>query len=470
MRSSPLVIGLSLLWTAVPDGASAQFAERREPSSFVQQQKAFQDQSATEFDAYLAETQRIALDWGGWYGFHVFQYDDGVESSRTLRRHDLRLWSRASIDRSVHEFYFRVRTSVLDYNAGDSYDRDEDDVEGPSLERGLYRLDLDRALGWDAARPGLALTLGRDLVAFGTGLALATPLDHASLQAEFGDFGIRSLAGRTVGSSTDIDLTRPIDRSRRAFYGAEVTYRRPQRHRPFAFVLWQRDHNSDGAYPLLQDYDYDSFYAGIGSMGELADRWRYSAELVYEGGAGSNRGPFAGRNEINAFAADFELEYLAPGPRRPRFSVEYLFGSGDSDRRFSPTDTIGGNRGDHSDNSFVGFGYQYTGLSAALLPSNLHMLRAGASIFPCPDSTAWRRLELGTDWFLFHKHHRDGAISDPTADERSGYVGWEMDYFANWKATADLAWTTRVGFFFPGDGYSDESPRAFVLFGVVWSF
>jgi hypothetical protein len=77
---------------------------------------------------------------------------------------------------------------------------------------------------------------------------------------------------------------------------------------------------------------------------------------------------------------------------------------------------------------------------------------------------------LGTNWFLFHKNHRAGAISDPTADVRSGYVGWEMDYYANWEVTTDLTWTARYGLFFPGDAFSDRTTRYFFLMSLTWSF
>ena len=98
------------------------------------------------------------------------------------------------------------------------------------------------------------------------------------------------------------------------------------------------------------------------------------------------------------------------------------------------------------------------------------MWRAGGSFYPFPDRRRFDRLEVGTDWYLFYKHHRAGAISDPTADVGSGYLGWEMDYFANWRITADWAWTARMGAFFPGRAFSDRTTRTFLLVGMTWSF
>jgi hypothetical protein len=79
-------------------------------------------------------------------------------------------------------------------------------------------------------------------------------------------------------------------------------------------------------------------------------------------------------------------------------------------------------------------------------------------------------VELGTDWFLYAKNHADAAVSDFTADQQSGYLGWEMDYYVNWRITSDLAWTTRFGAFFPGQAFSDRTTRTFFLTGVTWSF
>jgi hypothetical protein len=61
-------------------------------------------------------------------------------------------------------------------------------------------------------------------------------------------------------------------------------------------------------------------------------------------------------------------------------------------------------------------------------------------------------------------------VSDITATEQSGYLGWEMDYYANWQVTNDLFWTVRSGVFFPGSAFSDQTTRTFVLTGFTWSF
>jgi hypothetical protein len=457
---------------AVPVAAQP-IASRREPDSFVNQQRAVEERLERQFDAQFGESTRAVFDWGGWYSLNLFLFDDGVESSRTLRRHDLRLWSRVNVDNRAHELYVRTRLSLLDFNSGDAYDGNDDDVEGPNLERGYYRFDLARAMRAGAQRDldyNVVVTAGRDLVEFGTGLALATPLDHVSVRGSYRAFDLNLLVGKTVGSSEDFDLSRPADRMRRHFYGAQLTYHGFERHEPFLFALRQHDQNHEPVFPLFQRFDYDSWYIGLGSNGELARYLRYSVEGVYEGGRNYGHRQPLDRHEIDAWALLAELEYLFPGPHQGRMSIEYLFGSGDPDRPLSPTDTIGNNIDDSRDTAFIGFGYRDTGLSFAPRYGNLHMWRAGASYYPFPDHARFDDFEVGTDWYLYHKHHRVAAVSDPTATRPAGYLGWEMDYYANWKVTSDMAWTARLGVFFPGRAFDDRSARAFFLVGMTWSF
>ena len=458
----------------IAPGLSAQVLSLgREPDSFVNQQRLAQEQLRPAFDAELTDTQRISFDYGGWYSLYYFQFDDGVNSSRTLRRHDLRRWARLGLGEGAHEFYVRARLSLLDFNHGDAFDRNGDDVEGTNLERGYYRFDLARffaASGVSPPKTSLVLRAGRDLVQFGHGITLASPLDHVSVTATRDGFALSMLAGKTVGSAADFDPSRTASRLRRTFLGGQIEYLGWERHRPFAYALRQRDRHGDRRFRPFGRLAYDSFHVGVGSTGEVAPNLNYSIEGVYERGTNSLPGPFAADKRIEAWAFLAGLEHLSPGPNRARVSAEYLFGSGDSDRTVSPMASSGGNRLDRVDSSFIGFGWRDTGLSFAPRLVNLHMGRAGASFFPFPDNATLSKLEVGSDWYLFHKHHRDGAVSDPTAGVRSGYLGWEMDYYVNWQVRSDLFWTARLGAFFPGKAFDDRTTRTFLLLGFTWSF
>jgi len=458
--------------------ASLAYAQAPGPDSFLNQQRQVEEQLRLELDKQLPVSQKVLFDYGGWFTSYLFLFDDGVESSRTLRRQDLRVWGSLNIDQGIHQVFARMRMSYNDFNHGDSYSGNDDDLEGPNLERGWYQVDITRLLSKGQALDlpfGLSTKVGRQYVIFGSGYALSLPLDAVLITGQVGDFTIDGLLGRTIHSRDNLDSSRfNAGQSSRCFYGIQTTYTGFEKHEPFVYYIWQQDRQGDGN-PLihLQQWRYDSQYLGLGSRGELLNNLRYSGEIVYQRGKSYGDGQFFNRNRVCAYGWDAQLEYLHPGKMHPRFILEYMFASGDPDRLFSPSNAVGGNRWGSKDQGFNAFGFRDTGLSFAPDLSNVHVWRAGASFFPFEDQNTTellRKLELGTDWFLYHKHRRDGAVSDPLANIQSGYLGWEMDYFLNWRLTSDLALTTRYGVFFPGKSHSDRTTRTFVLAGFTWSF
>ena len=241
-------------------------------------------------------------------------------------------------------------------------------------------------------------------------------------------------------------------------------------HEPFFYIAWQDDHTTEDPPNLLQQYRYDSRYIGFGSTGELVQNLRYGTEWVIERGRSYGNARFIKRNTIKAWGFDHRLDYYFRHKSKPVVSAEWMFASGDANRLGSPTNAAGGNRNDKVDRGFIGFGFRDTGLSFAPRLSNIHVWRLGSSFRPLPEVEAAKNLELGTDWYLYYKHRSKAAISDGLAARQSGYLGWEMDYFANWRIVSDLAWTIRFGAFFPGKAFSDRTTRTFLLTGLTWSF
>ena len=444
-----------------------------ESDAFLQQQRNVDERLRAEFEAAIPPSHRASVDGGGWYSFFTFLFDDGVESSRTFRRHDLRLWGSFSADGGAHTAYVRARGSFDDFNSGDAFDGNDDDWVGPNLERGWYQFDLNPALRAAGSAPSpvdFRFKIGRQYVEFGTGYALSTPLDALTVTAAAGNVEVRGLMGTSIRSFDDIDRNRPSgDGSKRNFFGVEAKYTGLDRHEPFVYAFWNEDQLDESPNDPLQNYDYDSYYLGLGSRGELWRNTRYSTEWVFEQGRSFGDRRFLHHDDINAWGFDALIEYLMPVRTKPRFLLEYMFASGDPDRLFSPTGARGGNT-EGDDTGFNAFGYRDTGLSFAPRLSNVHIWRGGAAFFPLEDIPFFANLEVGTDWFLYWKHHRAAAVSDPLADTQSGYLGWEMDYFANWRITSDLAWTARYGAFFPGSAFSDQTTRTFLLTGVTYSF
>ncbi|MGD8452975.1 MAG: alginate export family protein [Phycisphaerae bacterium] len=470
MRSSLAILPPVLVWLVAATVAPAQ--EAATSGSFLQQQRTIDDKLRDERRELAPLSSALDLQWGGWLEYYAFHFDDGVQRSRYVQRPGLAFWTRASIDDGTHEIFARVRLHYTHFRCGDQIGRQKD-WWGPNFDRAWYQVDIGRALHF--AEPGdpfqLKARIGRQSVLFGTGYALDMPLDAVVLEGRLHDFLVTGLVGRTIGSYPNIDRSNAVDtHSDRLFYGVQVAYDGWDRHRPFVYALWNNDRTDERPRTFFQNYQYDSFYLGFGARGELAHNLNYWAEGVFESGHSYGDGDWLHRDYVEAFGWDVGVEYLFDLPMRPRLAAEYMFASGDADRLFSPTNAEGGNRGDTRDTSFVGFGYRDTGLATGLTPSNLHIWRAGASLAPLEQIELLHDLEIGTNWFLYHKNRSRAAISDFTAEQFEGYVGWEMDYFINWRLASDVSWTTRWGVFFPGDAYQDCHARHFIFTGLTWSF
>jgi hypothetical protein len=317
----------------------------------------------------------------------------------------------------------------------------------------------------------MRIRVGRQDTQLGTGYALDLPTDSVWVEGDIYDFTIAGLFGKTISSYANIDQSEPVNsHMARRLFGVQVSYNGIEDHQPFAYALWNDDYTDERPQDPFQNYAYDTQYFGFGSRGTIIDNLNYWTEWVWESGRSYGDGDFLSRDYVHAWGWDIGLEYFFDVRTRPRVMFEYMFGSGDPDRTFSPTNAAGGNRFGDKDSGFNGLGYRDTGISAALIPSNLHIWKAGASFQPLESVEFLRDLELGTNWFLYHKHHERAAISDTTAGQYQGYVGWEMDYFVNWRIASDIAWTFRWGAFFPGDAYQDQDMRNFFFTGITWSF
>ncbi len=439
---------------------------------FFQQQRLLDEQIRAQREELAPLESRIDWQFGGWLEYYAFHYNDGVQSSRFVQRPALWVWTRVGLDDGAHELFARVKLRYTWFSPGDEIDRQEDWL-GPNFDQAWYQIDFGKAFRLTKPSDPIQVRarLGRQPVLFGTGYALDLPLDAALIEAKLGDVQATALFGRSIPSYPNIDRSEPVDsHMNRTFYGVQLAYCGWEKHTPFVYALWNRDHTDERPWTLLQEYDYDSFYFGAGARGTIVHNLNYWAEGVFESGRSYGELDFNRRDVVEAYAWDMGLEYLFDVPTRPRVAAEYMFASGDSGRLYDPTSANGGNRFDRRDTSFVAFGFRDTGLSLAPTMSNLQVWRLGASLAPLERFELFRDLELGANWFLYHKHHRRGAISDPTADNFEGHVGWEMDYFLNWRLTSDISWTVRWGTFFPGSAYSDRGTRHFIFTGLTWSF
>ncbi len=412
---------------------------------------------------------------GGWFNFALFDYTDPEDRRRrTQRLFTLRGWASLNVQ-GVHQAYFRGLLGWEDWNSGDNPKlRGDEDID-PVVERAWYQLDLAQLHRNRTGRePPVALKIkvGRAYTQIGTALTLSVPMDMIQFDVSTGAWDVMALLGRTVSRTPNIDPSEPVaTRLRRSIWGVEVAYNGLARHRPFVYFLSNSDDPKPRPRDPNQSFGYDSHYVGLGSTGSVLDpNLHYQCELVGEWGKTYSDGVTAGRDPIQAFAADFLVEYYFRRPGRPRVQAEYLFASGDSDRRVSATSTIGGNRAGTVDHAFNAFGFRDTGLAFAPRISNLQMFMVGGSFFPFENHRWFRKMEVGTKAFFYQKAKSGGPISVISAGKDSRYLGMEWDVFCDWRITSDVAFTIRYGAFGPGGAFSDQSCVQFFYTGVTFSF
>lgn len=316
---------------------------------------------------------------------------------------------------------------------------------------------------------------------------LGTVLDGGFVDLSWKDVTVELLAGVTPVRTVDFDTSRPSfdHNTRRGFFGAMASYQINTEnfgnHKPFIYVLSQRDYNSHDSLQqgnIHTGFSYNSYYVGAGSTGNVGDHVLYGAEVAYEAGHTlSNSYRVNGfsleqvqqtYDQIQSMAADVRIDYLVNDRRNTRLGAEMILASGDPDRQFTNT-TFAGNAPLTRDNAFNAFGLVNTGLAFAPEVSNLAAFRVGAATYPITDADLFRRMQIGFDFFVFNKLQKERAITEKSGNKH--YLGVEPDVYLNWQITSDVTLAVRYGIFFPDDNLlSHQSPRQFVYTGVTFAF
>ena len=452
--------------------------------TFTRQLEQIQRDTVLRIDPDMSVDQRAIIDYGGYFQFGYLSADDNVNQNHVLRQYELYGYARVNID-GAHEFFIRGVGGWRDYNDGDSFDDRGDERIDPELDRWFYRFDLAR---YRAAYYGqkidynLVVKAGRDLTIWGNGLVLSEDLVGGDVLFTWAGNELNVIAGVTPTRTVDFDASRPNfdHNTNRGFYGAMLT-RDVQGHRPYVYGLIQQDYNSDDTLttgPVTTEFEYNSWYIGIGASGPIGDRIVYGVEAVYEGGDTESNsfvtgGPFLTpvpqtNDGIEAWALDARIDYLIPDQRRSRLSGEVIVASGDDDR-LNTSNTFGGNQPGTKDHAFNAFGLLNTGLAFAPAVSNLIAFRIGGSSFPLPDSGPLRRMQIGTDIFAYYKYDADAPIDELTFEH--GYLGWEPDLYMNWQVTSDVTLTVRYGVFFPdSEAFPSDDARQYIYGGMTYAF
>ena len=287
------------------------------------------------------------------------------------------------------------------------------------------------------------------------------------------------MIGRTPKTGTiDFDPSRPQfdEQTDRVWWGALLEYTGATRHKPFLYFLDQTDENGTmalfGGVPTV--WSYDSSYAAIGSNGSFSGVTYYRAELIYEWGTGASDSLVGAQTleDISAWALRFNVVFIPHNwrPRKGRFEIELLIGSGDDDRGQSAFTPFGNTSGT-DDNSFNAFGYVNTGYALSPALANLISLRFGYSTIPVRGSRKFGKLQLLLDFFIFSTLDSDAATSVPT-NQTDSFIGVEFDIALTWEVFSDLYFDLRYGVFFPGDAMLAglDDPRHFFYVGLSYAF
>lgn len=475
-------------WTLVA-ALALSAAEVRAQSSlekFNRQLELLRDEELSLAPREVPAGQRLQYDYGGYFIYDYLSIDDNTGNNHVLNQTQLYLYARVNID-GAHEFFIRARGGYQDFNKGDSFSGRGSEPIDPDLDKAYYRFDLSKyQSAYHGKRPGdsnVIIEVGRDLVYWGNGLTLSQTVYGGMVTLSKGPAQLDLIGGITPTRTVDFDSSRPdFDfHTNRGFYGAMLSSQ-IHVHRPYVYGLIQRDYNPNETLdipPTTTNFEYNSWYVGVGSTGNVTDRLLYGVEAVLEGGKGLSNSfeiapPFIvgvpqEEDEIMAWAIDGKLDYLVGDAYRTRYSAEVLFASGDPDRALSTTNTFGGNAPGTTDKAFNGFGLIYTGLAFAPSVSNLMMGRIGASTFPWAQSEKLNRLQVGADFFVYSKLRAGAPIDEPSNDE--SFLGVEPDVFVNWQIVSDVTLALRYGVFLPnGDAFGDSEARQFLSIGMTFGF
>ncbi len=172
---------------------------------------------------------------------------------------------------------------------------------------------------------------------------------------------------------------------------------------------------------------------------------------------------------IDAWALDASLHYSVNVITHPNLSIEYAFGTGDSDRSAKVVSTTPGNKEGTTDRNFLYFGYIDTGLGLSPRLANLQMFKFGLSMTPS-EFVKKRNVSLNTNFFLFRKDKKEAEISDNRAVKSHRNIGKEIDISVVWNVFSDLSVSVDYGRFYPGGAYYYDEARDNVSLTILYQF
>jgi alginate production protein len=229
-----------------------------------------------------------------------------------------------------------------------------------------------------------------------------------------------------------------------------------------------------GGYVLVRD-DRSSrrerpIFLGVRARGEAFHDLEYWADLAHVRGRDRFSKTRQRSDDIRGFGFDLGATYAFDLPLSPSLTLDYAFGTGDSDssdgvdHSFRQTDLQDNNARFNGVTKF-----KYYGELFEPELSNLSIFTAGAGIKPSRRSS----IDL-----VYHHYRQDEASDDirdsnleedPTGLSRS--LGSEVDLVIGFREIKNLNAELAFGYFRPGDAFPDGSDDAFLAsFDVLYRF
>src|SRR5262245_9741411 len=101
------LVVVTIFVTALPAAGQLSLSTESRSTAFLQQQMQRDEEARIGAERALPMTQRFAFDYGGWFDWYVFTFNDGLEN-RTEYTYNVRLWAAMRADEGIHEGYARM--------------------------------------------------------------------------------------------------------------------------------------------------------------------------------------------------------------------------------------------------------------------------------------------------------------------------------------------------------------------------
>lgn len=454
------LISSSVSWADTADSAKeAEFS--RDQTQLIEEEKTRElaEQEGIGKEAKPGQKSPWQVAYGGWVSSFFLHYVDldnnkgKKEFLSSIWLQDLRFWYALSYQNTWF-MYTRMKQSYTNRGVNSStYTGVGDDYNGPHLDVGYLRLNLHR----DYKIP-FDVTVGRQYLTLGRGIAYSDISDGVQMRSEFGPASLKLIATRTLPTQDNIDYSVPgFDKGgERTFGGAELAIILSQDHVIYGYLLMQKDEGSENPEDPAIDYKYDSRYFGLGMSGHwpgtVMDYW---GEVIRETGI-AHADKVLDENvkaPVDAWAADVGFRLRPDWDLKPAFEGEWAYGSGESSRR-NVTNTVDGVSYSNDEN-FLYFGDFFGGYALSPRLSNIHILKAGVSLKPFEWLSLLENVAVGGKYFLYRKDTAAGTISDTDANPggTNADIGQEWNAYLYWKPVSSVFFSFRYGIFLPGEAY-----------------